>query len=56
VYAGNAICTVSTSDKIKILTIRGTNFEKLAPGEAKEVPVEAISLPTLEGKSKWVEN
>ena len=28
VYAGNAIATVSTIDKIKILTVRATNFKK----------------------------
>ena len=34
IYAGNALCTVSTSDTIKLLTIRGTNFEKIAKGDA----------------------
>lgn len=34
VYAGNAIATVSTSDSIKLLTIRPTNFEKSEPGTA----------------------
>jgi electron transfer flavoprotein alpha subunit len=29
IYAGNAMCTVSTSDKIKLLTVRGTNFDKV---------------------------
>jgi len=29
IYAGNALCTVSTSDKIKLMTVRGTNFEKV---------------------------
>ena len=28
IYAGNALCTVSTSDAVKLLTVRGTNFEK----------------------------
>jgi electron transfer flavoprotein alpha subunit len=28
VYAGNAIATVSTSDKIKLITVRATNFQK----------------------------
>jgi len=29
VYAGNALCTVSTKDNIKLLTVRATNFEKV---------------------------
>lgn len=28
------MCTVSTSDAIKLLTVRGTNFEKVKPGDA----------------------
>jgi electron transfer flavoprotein alpha subunit len=28
IYAGNAMCTVSTSDKIKLVSVRTTNFEK----------------------------
>ncbi len=28
VYAGNAIATVSTVDKIKLISIRATNFKK----------------------------
>lgn len=31
IYAGNAVCTLTSSDKIKLLTIRSTNFEKVAP-------------------------
>jgi electron transfer flavoprotein alpha subunit len=29
IYAGNALCTVSTKDSIKLMTVRGTNFEKV---------------------------
>ncbi len=32
VYAGNAIATVSTSDKIKMITVRATNFPKVEAG------------------------
>jgi len=28
IYAGNAIATVSTTDKIKLLTVRTTNFDR----------------------------
>lgn len=31
-YAGNAIATVKSKDKIKVITIRPTNFEAAAAG------------------------
>jgi len=34
IYAGNALCTVSTSDTVKLLTVRGTNFAKVKAGDA----------------------
>ena len=43
VYAGNALCTVSTIDKIKLLTIRSTNFEKVKPDGSNDYPVESVS-------------
>lgn len=57
IYAGNALCTVSTKDKIKLLTIRGTNFEKVASGDENAYETEEVSLDGLESqKGKWVEN
>jgi len=53
-YAGNALCTVQSSDGIKILTTRSTAFEPAAadgnsaPVEAVESDAEAASL------SEWV--
>lgn len=38
-YAGNAIATVTTSDKVKVLTIRQTAFPKATAGSS-EAPVE----------------
>lgn len=43
IYAGNALCTVSSSDAIKLLTVRGTNFEKVTPGEQADTSVEEVS-------------
>jgi len=58
IYAGNALCTVSSSDVIKLLTVRGTNFEKVTPGDAdtavEEVPGVADVVAGQQGK--WVEN
>ncbi len=36
IYAGNAIATVQSSDKIKIMTIRTTSFEKAGQGGSAE--------------------
>jgi electron transfer flavoprotein alpha subunit len=40
VYAGNAIATVSTSDKIKLITVRSTNFSKIEPTANNSYPTE----------------
>lgn len=54
VYAGNAIATVSTSDSIKLLTIRPTNFEKTEPADSNSYPTEdaAIDLEGVAGT--WI--
>lgn len=53
IYAGNAIATVQSSDKIKLLTIRGTAFDK-APAEGGSASVENISGKGDAGSSKFV--
>jgi electron transfer flavoprotein alpha subunit len=57
VYANNAICTVSSSDKIKMLAIRPTNFEKTKAGEGS-ASVEDIDVSSVLGEEngKWIEN
>jgi electron transfer flavoprotein alpha subunit len=44
IYAGNALSTVQSSDKIKFITVRPTNFDKAGKGAA-DVSVEAAALP-----------
>ena len=59
IYAGNALATVSTVDKIKLLTIRATNFEKVKPGSATDYPQEKVDFVDAAvgaQKGKWVEN
>ena len=57
VYAGNAIATVSTSDSVKLLTVRPTNFEKAEPGEAGNgYPVESTDVITEGVKGSWKQN
>jgi electron transfer flavoprotein alpha subunit len=54
VYAGNAIATVSTSDSIKLLTIRPTNFEKSEPGTASNgYPTVDVSAD-VEVAGTWI--
>jgi electron transfer flavoprotein alpha subunit len=54
IYAGNAIQTVKSSDKVKVLTIRTSTFE--AAGEQAAAPVETIAAPAASGLSEWVED
>ncbi|MFW2850890.1 electron transfer flavoprotein subunit alpha/FixB family protein [Sphingomonas sp. TX0543] len=55
IYAGNAIATVQTSDAKKVLTVRGTAFEKAA-AEGGSGAIEAVGatgdkgLSTFEGQ------
>lgn len=57
VYAGNAIATVSTSDSIKLLTIRATNFEKIEQSDAShDYQTEEVQVDMGELKGKWLEN
>lgn len=53
IYAGNAIATVQTSDKIKLVTVRGTAFEpaKLEGGSGS---VEAAADPKAPSSTTWV--
>uniref|UniRef100_A0A7S3CHY8 Electron transfer flavoprotein subunit alpha n=1 Tax=Strombidium rassoulzadegani TaxID=1082188 RepID=A0A7S3CHY8_9SPIT len=60
IYAGNALCTVSTIDKIKLLTIRNTNFEKVAQGSTENdyAVEEPAEFPEIVDKTKgrFIEN
>jgi len=59
IYAGNAMCTVSTIDKIKLLTVRGTNFDKVAQGDPTDYATEAVEGvdDIMAGMSgHWIEN
>lgn len=54
IYAGNAIQTVKSADKVKVLTVRTASFEAAAVGGA--APVEAVSTAGDKGLSAWVED
>ncbi|MDB2415410.1 FAD-binding protein [Rickettsiales bacterium] len=55
IYAGNAIATVQSSDKIKIMTIRTTAFEKAAETGGSG-SIEKGSAKSASGLSKFVKS
>lgn len=54
IYAGNAIATVKSNDKIKVITVRGTAFDK-ASAEGGSASVEEIGDDVGEGESGTME-
>jgi len=52
IYAGNAMATVQTGDKIKVVTIRPTNFKAAAGGGS--APIEQIGGEGAKGLSSYV--
>ncbi|HEX8124946.1 MAG TPA: electron transfer flavoprotein subunit alpha/FixB family protein [Allosphingosinicella sp.] len=53
IYAGNAIATVKSADSKKVLTVRGTAFEKAA-AEGGSGQIEAVSSGEESGLSTFV--
>ena len=53
IYAGNAIATVQSSDKIKVVTVRPTNFDP-APSEGGTASVEKIDAVAANDSSRFV--
>ncbi|NYZ17305.1 electron transfer flavoprotein subunit alpha/FixB family protein [Azospirillum sp. RWY-5-1] len=53
IYAGNAIATVTSADRVKVITVRTTAFEA-APAEGGSAPVEAVAAAGDPGLSKFV--
>lgn len=52
-YAGNALATVKSSDKLKILSVRTTAFDKAASGAGAAKIEVAASVETNAGLSKF---
>lgn len=52
IYAGNAIATIQTSDKIKLVTVRGTAYEP-AKVEGGSASVEAAEDPKAASSTTW---
>ncbi|CAG9184977.1 FAD-binding protein [Cupriavidus pinatubonensis] len=53
IYAGNAIATVRSSDKVKVITVRGTAFE-VAAAECGAAAVEDVRAVADAGLSQFV--
>ncbi|PZX30751.1 ELECTRON TRANSFER FLAVOPROTEIN, ALPHA-SUBUNIT [Cupriavidus phytorum] len=53
IYAGNAIATVKSEDKIKVITVRGTAFDAAA-GEGGSAAVETLPAVADAGVSQFV--
>jgi electron transfer flavoprotein alpha subunit len=54
IYAGNAIQTVKSADKVKVMTVRTSTFA--AAGAGGSAPVETIGAAGNPGLSEWVED
>ncbi|HVF38056.1 MAG TPA: electron transfer flavoprotein subunit alpha/FixB family protein [Sphingomicrobium sp.] len=53
IYAGNAVATVKSKDAKKVITVRGTAFDKAA-AEGGSGSVEAVDAGRASGKSNFV--
>ena len=53
IYAGNAVATVRSKDSKKVITVRGTAFEKAASSGGSGA-VEAVDVGSASGKSSFV--
>ena len=53
IYAGNAIATVQSADKVKVITVRTTGFDAAA-AEGGSAPVETAQAVADAGKSRFV--
>jgi electron transfer flavoprotein alpha subunit len=53
IYAGNAIATVQSDDKVKVITVRGTGFDAAA-AEGGSAAVESVPAVADSGKSSFV--
>jgi electron transfer flavoprotein alpha subunit len=53
IYAGNALATVQSTDRIKVITVRGTAFEA-APATGGQAAIEKIAPAGDQGLSRFV--
>jgi electron transfer flavoprotein alpha subunit len=53
IYAGNALATVQSGDKIKVITVRATGFDAVA-ASGGAAPIEKVQAPADSGLSSFV--
>jgi len=53
IYAGNAIATIKSKDAKKVITVRGTAFEK-APRDGGSGSIEKVDAGSHDGKAEFV--
>lgn len=53
IYAGNALATVQSSDRIKVLTVRGSNFDPV-DSTGGQASVTTLNVPEGQDKSRFV--
>ena len=53
IYAGNALATVQSSDKIKVITVRATGFDAVA-ASGGSAAIETVAAPADSGLSSFV--
>jgi len=53
IYAGNALATVQSSDKIKVITVRATGFDAVA-ATGGSAAIETVAAPADSGLSSFV--
>jgi electron transfer flavoprotein alpha subunit len=53
IYAGNAIATVQSGDKVKVITVRPTNFDA-APADGGSAAVESLTAVAANDASRFV--
>jgi electron transfer flavoprotein alpha subunit len=54
-YAGNAIATVKSNDKVKLATVRAANFDRAAT-EGGSASIKNVAGAGAQSKAKWVED
>jgi len=54
IYAGNAMATVQSSDRIKVITVRTTGFDAAGPGNSAAIETQAAVDDS--GKSRFVKS
>jgi electron transfer flavoprotein alpha subunit len=54
IYAGNAMATVQSTDSIKVLTVRTTNFDPAAPVGQASAAIEVIAPVAASAQSTYI--